>query len=142
MINTVPFDQKHYGGYGKSLFGQDLKLLSDVVDVFEVMGYHQILAQPCTWLTDIGNYFKEQTPRSVLCSVQGQALYTEGMHAGKGRSLKITPAEFENSLNAVLDSKADGTIVFTWSDFLRNEYENHDTALYDIVHNFFGSRAV
>ena len=140
MINTVPFDKAHYGDYGKIMFGQDPKMLSDVVDVFEVMGYHQILARPVEWLTGIGNYFKEEAGNTVLCSVQGQALYTEGMHAGRGRKILITPEEFEKSLEAVLASKADGAIVFTWSDFLRNEYERNDTALYDRAVKLFGSR--
>lgn len=40
ILNTVPFDIGHFGNYGKRIWGQDPELLKDIVDVFEVMGYH------------------------------------------------------------------------------------------------------
>jgi hypothetical protein len=141
MLNTVPFDKAHYGEYGRSLFGQDPAMLSGVTDIFEVMGYHQILAQPASWLRDIGNYFKEQSGKTVLCTLQGQALYTRGMHAGKGRKETISSGEFENALAALRGSKADGAVIFTWSDLLRNEYENHDPSFTDLAARYFGGRA-
>jgi hypothetical protein len=140
MLNTVPFDHAHYGGYGRDFFGQDTALLADVVDIFEVMGYHQILAQPPGWLRDIGNYFKEQSGKTVLCTLQGQALYTRGMHAGKGRQETISNGEFEEALTALLGSKADGAVIFTWSDLLRNEYERHDPGFTDLLARHFGTR--
>ncbi len=138
MLNTVPFDPAHFGNYGKMMFGQDPALLSDVVDVFEMMGYNQILGLPHQWIGDAGNYFKLAAGgKHVCCTVQGKALYTEGMHAGKGRAETISNEEFKNELQTVVDSNADGTIVFTWSDFLSKEYEEHDTKTLEIVHSMF-----
>jgi hypothetical protein len=140
MLNMVPFDKSHYGEYGKQLFGQDTAMLSDVVDIFEVMGYHQILAQPPGWIRDIGNYFKEQSGKTVLCTLQGQALYTQGMHAGKKRLETIGSREFKDALAALHDSRADGVVIFTWSDLLRREYEDHDSGFTDLLTGYFGRR--
>jgi hypothetical protein len=130
MLNTVPFDAAHYGNAGREFFGQDITLLSDVVDYFEVMCYNQILAQDTGWITDAGNYFKSRArdPAKVLCTVQGGALYTQGMHAGKGRAEVITPDDFRRAMDAVHASTrasgADGLAIFTWSDMLRMEQES------------------
>lgn len=138
MLNTIPFDPAHFGDYGKMLFGQSPAMLSGVVDVFEVMGYHQILGLPYQWIGEAGNYFKKASGgKTVCCTAQGKALYTDGMHAGAGRADAVTNEEFKNALRAIRDSDADGAIVFTWSDFLSKEYEEHDTATLDMVHEMF-----
>jgi hypothetical protein len=137
MLNTVPFNAVNYGNCGKDLFGQDIALLSDVVDIFEVMGYHQILAQPAAWLTEAGNYFKSLTDKQVICTVQGAALYTRGMHAGKGRLESIGPAEFEAAVAAVARSRADGAAVFTLSDIFHREYGEHDRSFGNIIQKYF-----
>lgn len=140
MLNTVPFDQAHYGNYGKSMFGQDPKMLADVVDVFEMMGYHQILGQPYQWISEAGKYFKKISGKVVVCTVQGKALYTEGIHKGKGRQEEITPEEFKNALHSIKNADIDGAIVFTWSNFLRAEYEENNKVLVNIVSTFTGSK--
>ncbi|MDR2186224.1 MAG: hypothetical protein LBO80_11265 [Treponema sp.] len=139
MLNTVPFNAARYGSGGKDFFGQDITLFSDVVDVFEVMGYHQILAQPAGWLTETSNYFKSLTDRPVICTVQGAALYTKGMHAGKGRLENIGPAEFEAALAAVSRSRADGAAVFTLSDVFRREYGEHDVSFGNAIRKHFAA---
>lgn len=138
ILNTVPFDKKHYGDYGKMIFGQDPELLADVVDIFEIMGYHQILGMPYQWIGEAGEYFKNISGKRVVCTVQGKALYTEGMHAGKGRRKEITMREFEHALLAIKNADVDGAIVFTWSDFLYKEYIEHDDSATRLVHRLFG----
>jgi hypothetical protein len=139
MLNTVPFNAADYGGCGRELFGQDITLLSEAVDVFEVMGYHQILARPASWLTEAGNYFKGLTDKPVICTVQGSALYTRGMHAGKGRLENIDAAEFEAALAAVARSRADGAAVFTLSDIFRHEYGERDRSFGNIIRKYFAA---
>ena len=134
VLNTVPFDKGHYEDYGREIFGQDPKTLSDVVDIFEVMGYHQILGQPYNWIREAGEYFKKTTKKKVVCTVQGEALYTKGMHKNKGRMEHISSDEFRNALFSIADSDdIDGTVVFTWSDFLRQEFEEDNIEFLKIV---------
>ena len=42
-INTLPFFQSDFDNAVEEVFGQDISRLSEVVDIFEVMSYHQIL---------------------------------------------------------------------------------------------------
>jgi hypothetical protein len=136
ILNTVPFDQENYGGYGRSIFGQDPLVLSDVVDIFEIMGYHQILRQPFQWIGRVGEYFKKSSGKTVVCTAQGKALYTEGMHKNSGRKEIISKEEFESALYSIKESNVDGAVVFTWSDFLRAEYEENNRDLLEIVSTF------
>jgi len=136
ILNTVPFNYENYGDYGVSIFGQDPVLLSDVVDIFEIMGYHQILGQPYQWIGKAGEYFKKKTDKTIVCTVQGKALYIEGMHKNSGRMENISSDEFRNALNTINNSNVDGAVVFTWSDFLRAEYEENNKDLLNIVSTF------
>lgn len=136
MLNTIPFESSNYENYGKSIFGQDPKMLSDVVDVFEVMGYHQMLGQPYQWIKEAGEYIKRLTGKTVVCTVQGKPFYAEGILKSDKRSNTLSHKEFKDSLYSLLDSEVDGAVVFTWSDFLRAEYEENDKDLVNIVTEF------
>ena len=133
VLNTVPFDSEHYGQNGRRIFAQDPSLLAEYVDIFEVMGYHQILGQPVSWIAQAGRYFKEATGKKVVCTVQAKPLYLEGMHAGKGRATAITPEEFHLALQDIRQSGLDGIVVFTWSDFLEQKFIKQDMVLTDMI---------
>ncbi|HWQ78678.1 MAG TPA: hypothetical protein VN381_07665 [Anaerovoracaceae bacterium] len=133
ILNTVPFDEGHYCHNGRQIFAQDPTLLAQYVDIFEVMGYHQILKQPVSWIAQAGRYFKETTGKKVVCTVQAKPLYLEGMHAGKGRAAAITPEEFYLALKDIRQSGLDGVVVFTWSDFLEQKFIKRDTVLTDMI---------
>ncbi|MCK5129525.1 MAG: hypothetical protein KAQ68_06725 [Clostridiales bacterium] len=133
ILNTVPFNNEHFLQYGKEIFAQDTKKLSEVVDIFEVMGYHQILKLPYSWIAQAGQYFKEQTNKQVICTVQAKALYLDGIHANKGRAQEITPKEFNLSINSVKNSGLDGIALFIWADFLKQKFEKHDTSFIDSI---------
>mgnify|MGYP001049365498 FL=1 len=135
VLNTVPFDAEHYSQNGRKIFGQDPNLLAKYVDIFEVMGYHQILKQPVSWIAQAGRYFKEATGKKVVCTVQAKPLYLEGMHAGKGRAESITPEEFSMALNEIRQSGLDGVVVFTWSDFLEQKLVQHETVFTNMISN-------
>ncbi len=69
---------------------------------------------PYQWIGEAGDYFKRIIGgRHVCLTAQGKALYTEGMHSGKGRAETITHDAFRRALQTIRDSKADGAIVFT-----------------------------
>lgn len=133
ILNTVPFDPVHYGDSGRQIFAQDPAKLSDVVDIFEVMGYHQILGRPYQWIADTGKYFKSATGKKVVCTIQAKALYLEGMHKGRGRAPRIAPDEFELSLRGVREAGLDGFVVFSWSDFLEQKFAAGDATFTDII---------
>jgi hypothetical protein len=117
-INTLPFFQADFDGAVEEVFGQDIARLSEVVDVFEVMSYHQILRRDALWPAAVGSDIKRRTSRQVVCTLQAEALYLEGMHAGRGRSATISADEFERAVDELEGSVVDGMCVFTFSQLL------------------------
>lgn len=117
-INTLPFFREDFDDAVEEVFGQDVARLAEVVDVFEVMGYHQIMRQPATWPAAVATDIHLRGKRRSLCTIQAQPLYLEGMHAGRGRSPTLDADEFARCVDAVEASPVDGLCVFTFADFL------------------------
>ncbi|MCP4382345.1 MAG: hypothetical protein GY798_13180 [Hyphomicrobiales bacterium] len=123
-INTLPFFLDDFDNAVEEVFGQSPAALADVSDVFEVMTYHQILRRDAAWPGAIGSDIKRRGGKTTVCTVQGSALYLDGMHAGRGRAETLTTGEFIRTVDGVEASEADGLCVFTFTDFL----EMRDTA--------------
>lgn len=119
MLNTVPFGRADYNNAIDEVFSQSVEKLSPVVDTFEVMTYHQILKRPLEWIPLIASEVKERTGREVLCTLQAKPLYLDGIHRPAGRRQELPIEEFAAGLAQVRASKADGVVVFIWSDFLQ-----------------------
>ena len=117
-INTLPFFQSDFDNAVEEVFGQDIARLSEAVDVFEVMTYHQILGRDAAWPAAVGSDIKRRTNRNVICTLQAKALYLEGMHAGRGRSSEISAQEFAQEVDHLEKSVVDGMCVFTFSQLL------------------------
>lgn len=117
-INTLPFFRSDFGNAVEEVFGQNMSMLASVVDVFEVMAYHQILAKPATWPAAVATDIIQRSGQKAICTLQGQALYLDGMHAGRGRSTDISADEFGRALDALAASPVEGVCVFTFSDLL------------------------
>lgn len=117
-INTLPFFQSDFGNAVEEVFGQDIARLSEVVDVFEVMSYHQILRRDAMWPAAVGSDIKRRTAKQVVCTLQAEALYLEGMHAGRGRKPRISGEEFGRAVDELETSAVDGMCVFTFSQVL------------------------
>jgi hypothetical protein len=117
-INTLPFFRSDFEGAVEEVFGQDIGRLSEVVDVFEVMSYHQILRREASWPAQVGGDIKARTSKRVICTLQAKALYLEGMHAGRGRDAQISADEFEIAVDELERSIVDGMCVFTFSQLL------------------------
>ena len=93
--------------------------LAEVADVFEVMTYHQILRRDARWPAAIGSDIKRRSGGALtVCTVQGSALYLNGMHADRGRAEVITTDEFIRAVDGVEASAVEGICVFTFTDFL------------------------
>ncbi|MCA9878415.1 MAG: hypothetical protein KC442_11555 [Thermomicrobiales bacterium] len=124
MLNTLPFPASDYGGADvrRVVAAQDLALLSDVIDRFELMTYLQILRRPDSWLTPVLDEARARAPqRQLLCTLQVAPLYTEGAHAGRGRAAGISAAELAATARAALAAGADGLVFYHWTDFLEDE---------------------
>ena len=117
-INTLPFFQSDFDNAVEEVFGQDIARLSEAVDIFEVMSYHQILRRNATWPAAIGSNIKHRTSKRAICTLQAKAIYLEGMHAGRGRSATISSDEFCTAVDALEDSIVDGMCIFTFSQLL------------------------
>ncbi|WP_119271125.1 hypothetical protein [Taklimakanibacter deserti] len=117
-INTLPFFLEDFDNVAEEVFGQSPARLKEVADVFEVMGYHQILRRGPEWPAAIADDVKRRSRSTTVATIQGSALYLDGMHANRGRATSITTEEFLDIVGRVEASTADGVCVFTFTDFL------------------------
>jgi hypothetical protein len=118
-INTLPFFPGDFDNVVADVFGQDIDRLREVVDVFEVMAYHQILRKDASWPAAITADIKARAGgQAAVCTLQTRPLYLEGMHAGQGRSPSLDADEFCRAVDAVERGPADGVCVFTFTDLI------------------------
>ena len=133
-LNTVPFGKADYHNAEEAVYGQSFEKLSEVIDMFEVMVYHQILKRPVTWIPEIGKEVKERSGQTTVCTLQGEPLYLDGMHASYGRKKTIEISEFEKAVELVVNEPAvDGMVLFTWADLLKQVYVDRDSRKVDII---------
>ncbi|MGH6873839.1 MAG: hypothetical protein ACREDW_02395 [Aestuariivirgaceae bacterium] len=118
-INTLPFFLTDFDNAVEEVFGQSASRLNEAADVFEVMAYHQILRRKPSWTGEIGTDVKRRSSNTTVCTIQGSALYLEGVHANRGRKETLTTDEFMDCIDSVERSEADGLCVFTFTDFLK-----------------------
>jgi len=134
MLNTLPFGAHDFDGAREKVFGQHIETLADVVDLFEVMTYHQILKRPTSWIPQAGVEVKERSGRKTVCTIQARPLYLEGIYAPDNRSTTLDASEFATAVDAVGRSKVDGLVVFVWSDLLKKVLGQKDRRPIDALH--------
>lgn len=117
-INTIPFTPTEFDGATEQILGQRHATLGSVVDIFEVMAYHQILQRGVQWPSEIAQTIREVSCQTVYCTLQTGPHYTSGMHADAGRSDTVTSTELEQMIDGVLGSQVDGICFFTLADFI------------------------
>jgi hypothetical protein len=126
MLNTLPFPASDFAGLDarREIAAQDLGMLRGSVDRFELMTYLQILDRPDPWLETVVADARRALPdRPLYCTLQVAPLYTDGVHAGRGRAAEITAEALDRSARAALDAGADGLVFYHWTDFLVDEAE-------------------
>lgn len=124
MLNTLAFPASDFDGLNvrREIAAQDLTSLSTVVDRFELMTYLQILRRSPAWIGTVVADARRLAPeRGLLCTLQVAPLYTDGVHAGRGRAADITADDLERAGRAALDAGADGLVFYHWTDFLLDE---------------------
>lgn len=135
-INTLPLFRADFDNAVEEVFGQDMSMLASVVDVFEVMAYHQILAKPATWPAEVASDIIRRSGQKAICTLQGNALYLEGMHADRGRTGEITAKEFGRALDSLAPSPVEGVCVFTFTDLLDLRETEKGRIMIEALKNF------
>lgn len=124
-LNTLPFPSSDFkgGDVRARIAGQDLSALARSIERFELMTYLQILNRPISWVSTAVADVRSRLPtgREVVCTLQVDALYTDGMHAQRMRKQSVTADELEAAAAAALDAGADGLVFYHWTDFLVDE---------------------
>ncbi|WP_087018015.1 hypothetical protein [Thaumasiovibrio subtropicus] len=120
-INTLPFFQSDFNQAHREVFGQDIALLSLVVDVFEVMAYHQILDREASWPTRISEdiYSRALGNSEVISSTQLRPWYTQGLHAEHRRRHTLSVGEAIAAMDERWHSPISGRCIFNLTDLLR-----------------------
>ena len=125
MLNTLPFPQSDFGGLDvrRTIGGQDLALLSDTIDCFELMTYLQILKRPVSWIDTVVTDAIRQVPTGtkLVCTLQVNPLYTTGIHTGRGRASVSGADQLWESASTAFHAGADGIVFYHWTDFLEDE---------------------
>jgi hypothetical protein len=125
VLNTLPFPSSDFGGLDvrRTIAAQDLRLLEEVIDGFELMTYLQILNRPVAWIEDAvrdaRNALSEDS--RVVCTLQVAPLYTEGVHVGRNRATEIPAEQLREAGETALRAGADGLVFYHWTDFLDDE---------------------
>lgn len=133
MLNTLPFRASDFDNAREKVFGQQVEKLTEVVDIFEVMTYHQILRQTTTWIPSAGAEVKDRTGHQTICTIQVAPTYLDGIYASQRRKDTVSAEEFTT---AVLEAEAaglDGIAIYRWSDLLKAVYLEKDTQRIDTI---------
>ncbi|MFL5761413.1 MAG: hypothetical protein ACJ789_16955 [Thermomicrobiales bacterium] len=124
MLNTLPFPASDFNRQNarREYAAQDLSLLAPYIERFELMTYLQILNRPISWITPAVLDAKLSLPegREVVCTLQVDALYTDGVHRDRQRAPEVDAAEIEAAAFKALDAGADGLVFYHWTDFLQD----------------------
>lgn len=79
MLNILPFSAGDIDSAREKVFGQNIESLASVVDMFEVMTYHQILRRPICWIPPAGEEVKRRSGLKTLCTIQSKPIYLDGI---------------------------------------------------------------
>jgi hypothetical protein len=112
MLNTLPFGAEAFDGAQEQVSGQRIEALAGVVDLFEVMTYHQILRRPTSWIPQAGKEVKSRSGHKTVCTIQARPLYLDGIYARHNRSPTLDENEFSEAVHAVEKASLDGVVVF------------------------------
>lgn len=133
VLNTVPFGLDDFDNCEDHIFGQRFEALAEVVDVFEVMSYHQILKRSPAWIGAIADEVKSLSGKTVVSTIQVSPLYLDGFHKTQMRNREISINEYHSCLSAAQNSTTNGVIFFTWSDLLKQIYTKNDHRYVDAL---------
>ncbi|MDI6849563.1 MAG: hypothetical protein QME69_07200 [Candidatus Saccharicenans sp.] len=104
-IHLVPWSQEDFGGARISIAAQDLNSLFRYVDYLSPMCYAHMVKRPPEWINSVVADMKKSAPNPIIPSIQVKEAYlTE----------KLTPEEFDRSLQAALKPPSRGVVFWNW----------------------------
>jgi hypothetical protein len=116
---AIPWDENEHNGAIKNILGQNHKQLSEYVDIFSPMLYHEMCGKDVGWIKEKVEYFdKFNVP--LLPLIQTEEKYT-------GVNLE----EFRTSLELASESPSSGVCVFFLDDLMKKPEK------YEVVKGFF-----
>jgi hypothetical protein len=139
-LNTLPLGRADFDNAVETTFGQRFESLADVIDVFEVMAYHQILKRPPEWIARVGEEIKARSGRTTVCTLQAVPLYLEGVHAAERRVPTLTSDDLRHAADLVMSSSVDGVVFFIWRDFLEQAIAQRDFSRVNIIRELASRR--
>lgn len=133
MLNTLAFLPGEFEDAGREVFGQDWNKLGKVVDIFELMTYHQILAREVHWIGRTVQAMRSKTNNPIASTIQVNPLYCKGVYVDKMRKEIISMEEFEQSIEIAKRAGAKRVVIFTWDDLLKETFEEDNVSRIDLL---------
>ena len=107
-IFAVPWRATDFGGAIKHIIGQDFQLLSQFVDLFGVMAYHQYTGNQPQWIHSVVHEIALETDGKVMPLVQSMDVPQQ-----------VTPEEFSTALKSGIRPPSQGVMVFHFEDMVQ-----------------------
>lgn len=122
MLNAFGLRDGDFGGALPEVLSQRIADLDPYFETVELMFYFQIQKRlPSPWIQERVAEVRTQTDRRVLADLQAGPEYLEPMYADGQRKRSIDPEEWTDAVRAVSESGADGVLIYSWRDLLRDE---------------------
>lgn len=122
MLNGFGLGDQDFGGVTREVLAQRIEDLEEHFDVIELMFYFQISKRdPSTWIPERIAEARRQTGKTLWADLQAGAEYLEPLYEAGKRERVITPEQWREAVTAVERSGADGLLVYSWRDLLRDE---------------------
>lgn len=122
MLNGFGLGEQDFGAASREVLGQDLTQLSEVIDVIELMFYFQIQKRdPLTWIPERIREARQMSGLPILADLQAGAEYLDAIYDPGRRQREITAEDWLRALQGVDLSGADGVLIYSWRDLLRDQ---------------------
>jgi hypothetical protein len=124
ILNSFGLGTTDFSNAVEEVLGQRFSDLDEAIDSYELMFYFQICKRdPSVWIPQRLAQARQQTSRRLFACLQGGPEYLEDVYAPQGRRREITAEEWRAALRAAALAQADGVLVYSWRDLLRDDLE-------------------
>lgn len=122
MLNGFGLGDADFGGVSREVLAQRIEDLDEHFDIVELMFYFQISKRdPGDWIPERMDEARKQTSKTLWADLQAGAEYLDPLFEPGQRAREITPDEWRRAVAAVDRAQADGLLVYSWRDLLRDE---------------------
>jgi hypothetical protein len=110
-IKTIPWRESDLDGAIRSVAGQDVRSLTEQVDLVSPMAFTHVLRQTPEWKRGLLRHVAAVTEKPILSYIQTDKLY---------RPEEISLAQFEAEVKEALEPAWAGTVVFDYQQLVAN----------------------